>query len=79
MSSDEYQDNVYKPKTSLTPRGHSELYTVSDICHLLFICLHTLVQLDDMAANKPDQVAEIWNGCLISDVVQHVLVVHWRE
>lgn len=46
--------------------------------HLLFICLHTLVQLDDMTADKPDQVTEIWDRCLISNVVQHVLVVHWR-
>lgn len=47
--------------------------------HLLLICLHTLVQFDDVAANKPNQVAEIRDCCLISDVVQHVLVVHWRD
>lgn len=29
-----------------------------------------------MAADKPDQVAEIWDGRLVSDIVQHVLVVH---
>lgn len=32
-----------------------------------------------MAADKPDQVTEIRDGRLISDVVQHVLVVHCRE
>lgn len=69
----------YKAETCLTPSGHSENYTEKDRWHLLFICLHTLVQFDDMAANKPDQVAEIWDRCLISDVVQHVLVVHWRD
>lgn len=45
----------------------------------LFVCLHTLVQFDDMAADEPDQVAEIRDCRLISDVVQHVLVVHCRE
>lgn len=45
----------------------------------LFIRLHTLVQFDDMAADEPDQVAEIRDCRLISDVVQHVLVVHCRE
>lgn len=45
----------------------------------LFICLHTLIQFNDMAADEPDQVAEIRDRCLISDVVQHVLVVHWKE
>lgn len=29
-----------------------------------------------MAADKPDQVAEIRDGRLVSDIVQHVLVVH---
>lgn len=42
----------------------------------LFVRLHTLVQFDDMAADKPDQVAEIRDGRLVSDIVQHVLVVH---
>lgn len=44
--------------------------------HLLFIRLYTLVQFDDVAADKPDQVTEIWDRGLISNVVQHVLVVH---
>ena len=47
--------------------------------HLLFVRLYTLIQFDNMAANKPDQVAEIRDCCLVSDVVQHVLVIHWRE
>lgn len=42
----------------------------------LFVRLHTLVQFDDVAADKPDQVAEIRDGRLVSDIVQHVLVVH---
>ena len=42
----------------------------------LFIGLNTLVQLDDMTADEPHQVAEVRHGRLVSDVVQHVLVVH---
>lgn len=47
--------------------------------HSLFISLHTLVQLDDVAADEPDQVTEIRDRRLVPDVVQHVLVVHWRR
>lgn len=77
MPSNNHQDNAQKPESGLTPRGHNEKHR--ERWHLLFICLHTLVQFDNMAPNKPDQVAEIWDCCLISYVVQHVLVVHWRE
>lgn len=42
----------------------------------LFVRLHTLVQFDDVAADKPHQVAEIRDGRLVPNVVQHVLVVH---
>lgn len=36
---------------------------------LLFISLHTLVQLDDMAADEPDQIGEVRHGCFVPDVV----------
>lgn len=47
--------------------------------NLLFIRLNTLIQLDDVAADKPHQVTEIWDCSFIPNVVQHVLVVHWRR
>lgn len=45
---------------------------------LLFVGLHALVQLDDVAADEPHQVAEVRHRRLVPDVVQHVLVVHCR-
>lgn len=45
----------------------------------LFVRLHTLVQFDDVAADEPHQVAEIRDGRLVPDVVQHVLVVHCED
>lgn len=45
----------------------------------LFVRLHTLVQFDDVAADKPDQVAEIGDGRFVPDIVQHVLVVHCED
>lgn len=45
---------------------------------LLFVRLHTLVQLDDVAADEPHQVGEVGHGRFVPDVVQHVLVIHCR-
>lgn len=49
---------------------------VGSVQDSLFVRLHTLVQFDDVAADEPDQVAEIRDGSLVPDIVQHVLVVH---
>lgn len=46
---------------------------------LLFISLHTLVQLDDVASDEPDQIGEVRHGRFVPDVVEHVLVVHCGE
>ena len=75
------KEHSYKPATSMTPTGHKENYNQKHKhrLHLLFVRLYTLVQFDNMAANKPDQVAEVRDCCLVSDIVQHVLVVHWRK
>ncbi|TRY86908.1 hypothetical protein DNTS_009027 [Danionella cerebrum] len=35
--------------------------------------------LDDMAADEPDQIGEVRHSCFIPNIVKHVLVVHWRE
>lgn len=45
---------------------------------LLFIRLHTFVQLDDVTPDEPDEVREVGNSGLVSNVVEHVLVVHYR-
>lgn len=46
--------------------------------NLLFVRLHALVQLDDVAADEPHQVGEVRHGRFVPDVVQHVLVIHCR-
>lgn len=51
-------------------------FEIGVLMFLLFIGLHTLVQFNDVAAYKPDQVGEIGHGCFVPDVMQHVLVVH---
>lgn len=48
----------------------------SKFWNLLFICLHTVVQFNHMASNKPNQIGEIGNCCFVPDVVQHKLVIH---
>lgn len=46
---------------------------------LLFVCLNAVVQLYHVAPDEPDQVGEVRDGCLVSNIVQHRLVVHWRQ
>ena len=53
--------------------------TASQPALLLFVCLDTLVQLDHVTADEPDQVTEVGHRRLVPDVVQHVLVVHWGQ
>lgn len=55
---------------------HAVVY--ESVWSLLFISLYTLIQLDDVAAYEPHQVGEVGHGCFVSDVVQHVLVIHCR-
>lgn len=43
---------------------------------LLLICLNAVVQLYDMATDEPDEVGEVRDGRLVSNIVQHRLVVH---
>lgn len=45
---------------------------------LLFIRLHTLVQLDDMTPDEPHEIREVRHSGLVSNVVEHVLVVHYK-
>lgn len=70
----------WRTVTSLTSRGIAENYTKKKKpSHSLFVRLHALVQFDDVAADEPHQVTEIWHRRLITNVVQHVLVVHCGE
>lgn len=45
----------------------------------LFVRLHAVIQFYHVAPNKPDKVGEVRDGRFISDVMQHRLVVHWKE
>lgn len=55
-------------------------HSINDILKsLLFISLHTVIQFNHMASNKPDKVGEIRDCSFISNVMQHRLVVHCRE
>lgn len=55
-------------------------HSIPGICKsLLFISLHTVIQFYHVASNKPNKVGEIRDSSFISNVMQHRLVVHWRE
>lgn len=55
----------------VTPSGAEMNHTLkkSVMKTLLFISLHTLVQLDDVASNEPDQIGEVRHGRFVPDVV----------
>ena len=44
--------------------------------HLLLICLHTVIEFDHVAPNEPDQIGKVRDSGLVSDIVQHGLVIH---
>lgn len=70
---------LWQSKESINTQ-EKHFHSIPSVCKsLLFISLHTVIQLYHVASDKPNQVGEIRDSSFISNVMQHRLVVHWRE
>lgn len=70
---------LWQSKESITTQ-EKHFHSIPSVCKsLLFISLHTVIQFYHVASDKPNQVGEIRDSSFISNVMQHRLVVHWRE
>ena len=50
-------------------------------CNNDSLCMlgETLVEINDVVANEPDEIREVRSSSLVANKFQHVLILNWRE